>query len=202
MGGSWGGHRGRLRLALGAACVALAGVVFAELDRPAVGPAMRADAPVPVAAPRVAETPRFAMPPPDRYEEVNARPLFSPTRRPPAPEAPGAGAAPEASFTLVGIVISTEDRLALLEHGQPPRIERVFEGQQLDGWSVEAILPDRVVLRHGGTREEVRPRDAPPGRPTRAPAPGRPQPASPPPPVATFPAAPGVAAGLHLRQGG
>ena len=54
----------------------------------------------------------------------------------------------------------------------------MVEDQDLDGWTVEAILVDRVVLRHADTRLEVKAKDAPPN-PTQmnlAPAPTPPIP--------------------------
>src|SRR5205823_2728742 len=51
---------------------------------------------------------------------------------------------------------------ALIEHGQPARLERVAEGQVVDGWTIDAILPDRIVIRESEIRQEIRPKDSPP----------------------------------------
>jgi hypothetical protein len=144
-----------LRLALAAICLGMLGVIGAELtaiasgDDPAVAVerSPRADTPAPLS---------FAMPPRDAFSEVTQRPLFSPTRR---PGTTANGLAASSSFTLVAIVISARDRRALLGSGQPSKIVRVHEGQDIAGWTVEAILPDKVIVRHADVREEVKAKD-------------------------------------------
>jgi general secretion pathway protein N len=97
------------------------------------------------------------MPPISAFAQVQARPLFSQTRRPGAP----AGSLPaSASFTLMAIVISAEDRHALLASGQPPKVVRVNEGEELGGWTVETILPNAVIVRRADLREEVKAKEA------------------------------------------
>lgn len=154
----------RIQAVLGLACLGLVGLIYRELDRPQIeSEAMAASAPAPVASSAsTAAIPRFTMPPLRDYAEVAARPLFSETRRPVAPDTPRGPVAPPASFTLIGIVVSERDRHALIEHGQPPRIERVAEGQQLDGWTIDRILPGKILVRNGNTQEEIKPKDKPP----------------------------------------
>ena len=154
-------HRpGRRPLALAAGCVALAGVIYVELDAPDIEPpAKAAVAAAPEPDKRPAESPSFAMPPLRNFAGVLSRPLFSETRRPPrAPTGPADTR--DASFTLVGTILTAQARHALVEHGQPPHIERVSEGQEVDGWTVEQILPDRVVFGRGDTHVEIKPKDA------------------------------------------
>ena len=55
----------------------------------------------------------------------------------------------------MGVVISTDRRLALLRRASGPEVLRVSEGQEIDGWRVATIEPDRVVLRQGDAVEEV-----------------------------------------------
>jgi len=161
-------RRGRKRasrhaqILLGLACAALAGIIYEELDQPALEPAANAALAPPVirqsATPVAA--PSFTMPPLRSYAEVTARPLFAETRRPP-PAAPRGPPAQLSSFTLIGIIMSESAGHALIEHGQPPRLDRVVEGQELDGWTIERILPGKVVLRYGSTREDIKPKDKP-----------------------------------------
>jgi len=154
-------HR-RAPLILAALAVALGLLIYLESRPPAIelpggaagGADRRPGAPGPDAA-------GFAMPPLRSFAEVLARPLFSPTRRP-APDAQAASEAQSSGLTLVGIVISPSEHHALIEHGQPPRLERVVEGQQLDGWTVEAILPDAVTFRRADQSLELKAKDAPP----------------------------------------
>src|SRR4051812_33158560 len=64
-----------------------------------------------------------------RYGEVLLRPLFSPTRRPPAPlaEAP----APMGVVTLTGVVISPNQRLAVVADRDTANSRQVHEGDNL-----------------------------------------------------------------------
>ena len=155
-------HRpARLPLLLAAGCVALAGLIYIELDAPDIEPP--ATAAVTTAAPepdkRPAESPSFTMPPLRNFAGVLSRPLFSETRRPPR-QPSGPADTRDANFTLVGTILTAQTRHALVEHGQPPHIERVSEGQEVDGWTVEQIQPDRIVFMRGDTHVEIKPKDA------------------------------------------
>lgn len=154
-----GGFLGTALLAV--LCSGFAAIVFFELEPPLADPGARAAARA-QQKPAVAAAiePRFTMPPLRDFGEVLARPVFSETRRPPAPEAAASGAT--APFALVGVVLSAKDRHALLEHGLPPHIDRVAEGQEVDGWTLEAVQLDRVVLRRGDNRVEVKAKDRAP----------------------------------------
>ena len=160
------GFLGTVLLAL--LCGGFAVAIFLELEPPLADPGARAASrheqkPVDPAA----SEPRFVMPPLRDFGEVLARPVFSETRRPAPPEAVAAPAS-SAPFALVGVVVSPGERHVLLEHGQPPRIDRVAEGQELDGWTLEAVELDRVVLRRGDSRVELKAKGrAPPAPQTR-----------------------------------
>jgi hypothetical protein len=154
------GHRpGRAPLLLAAGSIALAGLIYIELDAPDIEPpAKAAVTTTPESVKRPTENPSFTMPPLRNFSGVLSRPLFSETRRPPrAPSGPADTR--DASFTLVGTILSAQERHALVEHGQPPHIERVSEGQEVDGWTVEQILPDRIVFARGDTHVEIKPKD-------------------------------------------
>jgi hypothetical protein len=171
-----GGFLGTALLAV--LCIGFAAIVFFELEPPLADPGARAAArPQQKPALAAASEPRFTMPPVRDFGEVLARPVFSETRRPPAPEAAASGAT--APFALVGVVLSAKDRHALLEHGLPPHIDRVAEGQEVDGWTLEAVQLDRVVLRRGDNRVEVKAKDKAPTaalQPRRAAAANQPAP--------------------------
>jgi hypothetical protein len=120
------------------------------------------------AAPRQETAPSaFTMPPLASLREVVDRPLFSESRRPSPPEVPKEPPAKLPSLTLVGIFLSVDRRQALIERGQPPRVEWVSERQKLDGWTVEAIGPDRIVLVRTDARHEIVVKDRP-GKPVAA----------------------------------
>ncbi len=159
-------------------CLILGGVIYLELSfgpSPsaalpiAPGPAPSAAFPIALGPPEPAvllmADPGFTMKPLDDFSEIARRPLFIPSRRPlpPDTEPPGPGPrkAERHRFILKGVVILGDERMAVLviQRRRNRTVLRVVEGQQIDGWLVEAIMPDRVVLRQGETREEVVLRD-------------------------------------------
>jgi hypothetical protein len=153
-------HRRRATLLLLALCIGIATVIYLEVNDAA--PDSPENAPTSAARnPGRSDggEPSFSMPPLRSYADVLLRPLFSPTRRPPRDSA---AVVTSSGFTLVGIVKSAHESHALIEHGKPPRLDRVAEDQELDGWTVEAILEDRVLLRHADARLEVKAKDTPP----------------------------------------
>ncbi len=109
------------------------------------------------------------LPPIESFDEVVERPLFFRSRRAPDPDAappPEAEAAPKADFVLTGLVIvSGKERLALLRPAGSKTVERVHQGEEIEGWRVEAIHADRVVLKKGETVQEIRLEDRPPPKP-------------------------------------
>lgn len=130
------------------------------------------------AAPAAADL-TLALPPPEEFTIIAARPLFSPTRRPappappePPPEAelapppepevatlpepaPEPAPPPTIDFTLVGIVIDGNERYALVERHADAKVVRLAEGGDIDGWFAVLIDPTRAVFRQGGTEEEL-----------------------------------------------
>lgn len=148
----------RLTHLLAFACVGLAGIVALELT---AAPGMPPSDQPPTHPPATAagsDTVRFAMPPADSYAEIETRPLFSNTRRPSAFAAATAQAHP--NFVLVGTILSHDERDALIKHGQPARVDHVTEGQAVDGWTVDSILPDRVIFTNAGARLEVKAKES------------------------------------------
>ena len=145
-------------------CLILGGVIYLELSfgpsHPAASP-IAPDPPEPAVLP--AADPGFTMKPLDDFSEIAQRPLFIPSRRPLPPDTepprPGPRKAERHRFTLKGVVIVADERMAVLQRRRGRTVLRVVEGQQIDGWLVEAIMPDHVVLRQGETREEVALRD-------------------------------------------
>lgn len=87
------------------------------------------------------------------------RPLFSPSRRPPAPviaDAPApAPAMPVAvrpaepeppPLALVGTVVSAEKRVAILFNLTTRQVTQVHEGAEESGWRVRLVSPRSVVV--------------------------------------------------------
>ncbi|MGF1631835.1 MAG: hypothetical protein ACFCUT_20350 [Kiloniellaceae bacterium] len=112
------------------------------------------------AGPGAAPEPGLRMPPRNTFAQLATRPPFSPSRRPPrakpAPvpvvqkqeqEAPRPVDEPQ--VTLVGIVINADKSIAMVRKTGVVELLRLGKGETLDGWLVEGVLPNRLVLSHG-----------------------------------------------------
>jgi hypothetical protein len=110
--------------------------------------------------------------PPSRaeLEEIAARPLFSPSRRPfvaveeEAPPAPVESLPP---VELIGVLMTEQQRGALMQAAGEGEASWVREGNKIQGWDVEKIEDSRVQLRAGDRLEtvELRPDTAVPAKP-------------------------------------
>lgn len=153
--------RRRPSLLLIALCLALGYHVWRTLE---AGPiAIDADAaPTPPAAAVVDAPEAFTdLPPIESFSETVARPLFMATRRPPEPEEPEVEAEPTAGaqrnmFNLLGIVISSDERVALVTRRRGGDFLRLVVGQRVDGWLVVAIEPDSMTLSQGDETEMLK----------------------------------------------
>jgi len=101
--------------------------------------------------------------------------VFSQSRRPEtaASDNPAARRTLD-GLILMGTVIGPSRRSALLRVPESPTLQTVLEGQEVAGWTLEKVLPDRVVLRSGGDSMEVsiwrdRPPPPEPEEPVRPP---------------------------------
>ncbi|MCP5152305.1 MAG: hypothetical protein H6983_14220 [Ectothiorhodospiraceae bacterium] len=113
------------------------------------------------------------LPPLDALSETTSRPLFASSRRPPqapaeAPavvlEQPVEPAAAPAPLSLAAIVVSDGQPTAYVRGEAEGGLVRLHAGERHQGWLVESIRDDRIVVSSGGTRQEVMLRsfDAPP----------------------------------------
>ena len=136
-------------------CLALAAVVYGQV---------RTERPVPIAAmggpaaplPALPGQLSFAMPAAETFSGILERPLFSPTRRPPAEGTVTIeSSAPELEVTLVGVIISAEERIAILKPTDGARFARLSLGDSFHGWILESIEPDRVTFRKGEIEEHI-----------------------------------------------
>jgi general secretion pathway protein N len=148
-------------LMLGVLCLAFGVVIYYELgmagDKTPTAPTpVVAGSTVPPLPPQPASS---TLPPIESFAEVTRRPLFSPTRQPPPAEVVKDTQGNASGFALLGIIISDDGRIALIEYGRPPALARLKEGQAVDGWTLQSILPDRIVLQHGATEQELRLKD-------------------------------------------
>lgn len=146
-------------------CLILGGVLFQQLSSGSIGSSdVRAAVISPVSDIALpAESPP-AIPSLDILDETVLRPLFLPSRRSadPVKETPTA-AAPKTKrdrLMLLGVIIFGDQRLALVKQDRVGAVVRVAEGQRVNSWQVDKILPDRVVLTENGESRELRLKDA------------------------------------------
>jgi hypothetical protein len=111
--------------------------------------------PPPPAAPAAAtDLPRYVPPPLGRFAEIAERPLFVPDRRPQRPP-DAAPAGPPPLLTVQGVVLTNDRQYAVIQHGNPSKLESVAEGATVEGWVVETIDRDHIALASGTRRVEV-----------------------------------------------
>lgn len=98
----------------------------------------------------------FALPPLDAYSEIVERPLFISSRRPPEePEVVEQKQPGEVSFTLLGVAVTPERNLALLQIDGAGKVARMEVGEEVNGWQLEAVHADGIVLRKNETIKNV-----------------------------------------------
>lgn len=97
------------------------------------------------------------LPPIEDLSVTVERPLFMPSRRPPAapPPAPVAKPTPvevpaeESPADLTGIVNGPDWRYAILTNRATKEVHHLRKGEKIEDWSVQEIGPRYVVLRRG-----------------------------------------------------
>jgi hypothetical protein len=115
------------------------------------------DAAIDIEMPAVSGNP-VAKVPLDRLSDTRNRPVFSRSRRPPAPPAPAAIAArvepasqplplpSPPGVALFGIVVGPQGARAYIATGAADRIIGVRPGDDVSGWTVTAITQSNLVL--------------------------------------------------------
>jgi hypothetical protein len=92
----------------------------------------------------------LAAQPLERMSNTRDRPLFSPTRHPPAPPPVVAVAPPPPppppDVALLGVVMDGEDARAVVRTGPAAKILRVGIGDDIGGWKVGQIEARQLVL--------------------------------------------------------
>ena len=93
------------------------------------------------------------------YTEIVSRPVFSPTRRPPtAARVVGERGAGTAAVSLIGVILSADERIALIKLATGARVLRLRENERLDGWTLVAIELRRVTVRANRPPDPPHPR--------------------------------------------
>jgi general secretion pathway protein N len=147
------------RLLVVLAPIAIAGSYLLQPDDPTAVPAIvragDAQAAVPVNEPAAGPPPALmAAPELTTLTETVERPLFSATRRGPAPppaveEAPPveAVAAPPPALTVQGLILAGNQSIAMLRRDDTGEILTAHPGDDLSGWHVDSIAAGSVTLR-------------------------------------------------------
>jgi hypothetical protein len=87
------------------------------------------------------------------FTEIEARPLFTPSRRSIPEEIASALTSVETDqFWLRGLIITEERRIALLERRTTNEVLRITLNQTVDGWRAVSIMPGTVVLEQNNTK--------------------------------------------------
>ena len=94
--------------------------------------------------------------------QIIDRPIFFPDRKRPVPPPPKPAKKPEpkpqkapGKVVLLGVIISPNERMALVRDPSSRKILHVSVGQAIDAWKLEQIRPDGIVLRWADRVEEV-----------------------------------------------
>jgi hypothetical protein len=127
------------------------------------------------ASPALAQTPGRApldLPPIDALSETVERPLFRPDRRPPSEEEAQEDIenAESGLFSLVGIIVSPTQRIALVKVRGSQTVLQLSEGQQANGWTVLQIRPEEVIFESNDKTETIELIDIKPPSRARRPA--------------------------------
>lgn len=141
---------------LAAGCVVLIGVILRGLWGPPFAASQDSAAVARPGSPDVSGVRRWTMPPAAEFSVIVQRPLFTPGRQPPARnEAQGTVTPPpELPALSLGAVVSGQGRrLALIERDGDVLL--MSEGDGIEGWILDEIHDEHVVLNAGGRTERV-----------------------------------------------
>ena len=137
-----------------AAAAGLAGFIAYQLsDEPPVAPEVRAATTEAVSDDEAADVIAVArFPSADLVDEIVARPLFSPSRRPAPPQASQAPAIDVVSdekptLELIGTMLAGDSHIALFKHATDGLI-RLKPGQSFEGWTIVDVENQRVSLEN------------------------------------------------------
>jgi type II secretory pathway component PulC len=103
------------------------------------------------------DDPLSVLPPIEALTETIERPLFREDRRHPTVDEEQEEAADVESglFTLVGIIVSPKQRLALVKVRGSQDVLQLSEGQQANGWTVIQISANDVIFESNDKTETI-----------------------------------------------
>ena len=136
-------------------CLALAAFVTDQVQMEALGPAPSDSGTMPPLAVLPAQ-PNYEMAPVEDFSAILERPLFSPTRRPPAEGVITTTVSePKLQVTLVGVIISSEEQIAIVRISDTTSFARLSVGDSFQGWTLDSIEPSRITFRRGDIEEHI-----------------------------------------------
>jgi hypothetical protein len=116
----------------------------------------------------------------EAYATMVERPLFRPDRQPPPPgdAAEPLSEAPELATSFDGmdlsaVIITPSLVSAWVKDPSAPKLRRLRIGDDFEGWSVQSILPDRVLLERQGAENALILRNYGQVSPAEPPMPGQ-----------------------------
>ena len=145
---------GILTALLVAACAGLGWTVYRGFSAPPEAPGAASPAAGDDVAP-LPEAASFEMPPLEAFSIVAERPLFSPTRRPPEGEVAAAAPRQMLDLTLIGVVLTAEERLAIVTPAGQGNAVRLGVGDSIQGWTLVAVEPERATFERDGEEETL-----------------------------------------------
>ena len=98
----------------------------------------------------------------DQFSQLIRRPPFSATRRPPQPRPvtsvskPQPQSLPKPRIVLVGTFVNSVSGVAVIQKLGADKQLRLSLGETIDGWTLERIQRDRIVLRSKSESFEVK----------------------------------------------
>ena len=103
----------------------------------------------------------FNLPPIEHYQVIIERPLFISGRRPLEPEAVSAtkesvkSTLSNLQVQLIGVVIKPEGQSVLVRDKKTNKTSYLAKGDRINGWTIDQIEPDRLLLTQLGKTEEL-----------------------------------------------
>jgi hypothetical protein len=100
----------------------------------------------------------FVAPPFQQFSEIDERPVFSPLRQPVAsPQfADSSGTGAPSDFVLVGIIMGTGRRIAVVKTPGPAPAQNVSVGGTINQWRITRIEPNYIVVQGNSGDQDIK----------------------------------------------
>ena len=145
-----------LPLALVAAGLALAGVLFLQTQEPVsaqTAPATVDKRPKPTELQQAQTNEDFSLAPLSSFDAILKRPIFSSSRR--AVQGSAVVVSQELGMTLTGVITSASEKFVILAPQEGGESVRLREGEDYRGWTLTQVEQHKVVFRRGDKEEQL-----------------------------------------------